>query len=193
MDIRATVKLRNDAMISARERLGLNQHKAAEAAGVSMGTWIALEKLDFSHYSVAYLEEVSFKVAVFLTVPVEEVLPEELIGSNLGKPISQTRQVDPQILLETVGRRDKHCILPDPADECEQEEKEKAIQKALKTLSHREREVINLRFGLADGVTYTLEECGRIFRVGKERILWIEVKALRKLAHPTRSCLLENI
>ena len=57
----------------------------------------------------------------------------------------------------------------------------------LKTLTYREREIIRLRYGLADGYSYTLEEVGRIFKVTRERVRQIEAKAVRKLQHPVRS------
>ena len=61
------------------------------------------------------------------------------------------------------------------------------IQKVLKTLSYREREIIKLRYGLGDGYSYTLEEVGHIFKVTRERIRQIEAKAVRKLQQPSRS------
>jgi len=57
----------------------------------------------------------------------------------------------------------------------------------LSTLSDRERRVLQLRFGLEDGRSRTLEEVGRDFGVTRERIRQIEAKALRKLRHPSRS------
>ncbi len=56
----------------------------------------------------------------------------------------------------------------------------------LTSLSERERQVLELRFGLADGFPRTLEEVGRQFKVTRERIRQIEAKALRKIRHPTR-------
>jgi len=61
------------------------------------------------------------------------------------------------------------------------------INKVLKTLSYREREIIKLRYGLGDGYSYTLEEVGHIFKVTRERIRQIEAKAVRKLQQPSRS------
>jgi len=66
------------------------------------------------------------------------------------------------------------------------------IEKLLKTLTYREREIIRLRYGLGDGYTYTLEEVGRIFKVTRERVRQIEAKAVRKLQHPVRSKQLEG-
>jgi RNA polymerase primary sigma factor len=61
------------------------------------------------------------------------------------------------------------------------------IDELLKTLTFREREIIRLRYGLADGYSYTLEEVGRIFKVTRERVRQIEAKAVAKLQHPVRS------
>ena len=62
----------------------------------------------------------------------------------------------------------------------------------LKTLTERERRVLQLRFGLGDGYCRTLEEVGRQFRVTRERIRQIEAKALRKMRHPTRQRQIEG-
>ncbi len=65
------------------------------------------------------------------------------------------------------------------------------IEELLKTLTFREREIIRLRYGLADGYSYTLEEVGRIFKVTRERVRQIEAKAVAKLQNPVRSRYLE--
>jgi len=59
-----------------------------------------------------------------------------------------------------------------------------SIARALDGLSYREREIIRLRFGLADGYSYTLEEVGTIFDVTRERVRQIEAKAVEKLRQP---------
>ena len=56
----------------------------------------------------------------------------------------------------------------------------------LSSLTERERKVLELRFGLGDGYSRTLEEVGKQFKVTRERIRQIEAKALRKMRHPTR-------
>ena len=60
------------------------------------------------------------------------------------------------------------------------------LKEVLTTLSAREQDVLNMRFGLTDGYGHTLEEVGRKFNVTRERIRQIEAKALRKMRHPTR-------
>ena len=64
---------------------------------------------------------------------------------------------------------------------------EEEIKSVLETLQPREQQVLELRFGLIDGTSYTLEEVGKKFNVTRERIRQIEAKALRKLRHPSRA------
>jgi len=75
----------------------------------------------------------------------------------------------------------------EPMDAAAREMLRESIKNALAVLSERERQVLELRFGLVDGKDHTLEEVGLYFDVTRERIRQIESKALRKLRHPTRS------
>jgi RNA polymerase primary sigma factor len=75
----------------------------------------------------------------------------------------------------------------EPMDAAAREMLREQVQSALAVLSERERQVLELRFGLTDGKDHTLEEVSRYFNVTRERIRQIEAKALRKLRHPTRS------
>jgi RNA polymerase primary sigma factor len=74
-----------------------------------------------------------------------------------------------------------------PMDAAAREMLREQVQNALAALTDREREVLELRYGLIDGKDHTLEEVGQHFQVTRERIRQIEAKALRKLRHPTRS------
>lgn len=75
----------------------------------------------------------------------------------------------------------------DPLMETNREALKAQIDSAMETLNYREREILRLRYGLADGYTYTLEEVGRIFQVTRERVRQIESKAVRKLQQPYRA------
>ncbi|MHB8900366.1 MAG: sigma-70 family RNA polymerase sigma factor, partial [Thermoguttaceae bacterium] len=75
----------------------------------------------------------------------------------------------------------------DPLQDMNQLSLKDRIAEVLGALNYREREIIRLRYGLADGYTYTLEEVGKIFSVTRERVRQIEAKAVRKLQHPIRS------
>jgi len=74
-----------------------------------------------------------------------------------------------------------------PVDAASKQLLKEQIEEVLSSLTHREQRVLQLRFGLEDGRSRTLEEVGREFRVTRERIRQIEAKALRKLRHPSRS------
>ena len=75
----------------------------------------------------------------------------------------------------------------DPLYETNQAALKNRIEEAMEHLNYREREILKLRYGLADGYSYTLEEVGKIFSVTRERVRQIESKAVRKLQQPYRS------
>ena len=74
-----------------------------------------------------------------------------------------------------------------PPDAASRQLLKEQIDRVLSSLNHREQRVLQLRFGLEDGRSRTLEEVGKEFNVTRERIRQIEAKALRKLRHPSRS------
>jgi len=75
----------------------------------------------------------------------------------------------------------------DPLYDINRDSLKSRIADVLGALNYREREIVRLRYGLADGYAYTLEEVGKIFSVTRERVRQIEAKAVRKLQHPVRS------
>lgn len=104
--------------------------------------------------------------------------------------------MDPMSLETPVGNNEDSTELGDfiedetvvePVDAASKELLREQIRNVLSFLSEREREVLEMRFGLNDGKDHTLEEVGKSFGVTRERIRQIEAKALRKLRHPSRS------
>jgi RNA polymerase primary sigma factor len=79
-----------------------------------------------------------------------------------------------------------------PSQSVNQDMLEERIESVLRSLSLREREVIKLRYGIGRDNGFTLEELGKKFKVTRERIRQIEIRALRKLKHPARSRHLEG-
>ena len=123
----------------------------------------------------------------------------EEIAKEMGVTVERVRQIfkmsqQPISLQSPVGDGDDAHFgdfLPDaaaenPADMTSQTLLREQLHDVLLTLTPREREVLDHRFGLSDGYSRTLEEVGRQFNVTRERIRQIEAKALRKLRHPTR-------
>jgi RNA polymerase primary sigma factor len=81
----------------------------------------------------------------------------------------------------------KDETMPEPDDAASKQLLREQMRSILNSLNRRERQVLEMRFGLKDGQAHTLEEVGQAFGVTRERIRQIEAKALRKLRHPLRS------
>ena len=128
-----------------------------------------------------------------------EPTPEEVsseLGIDLEKALEIEKISQEPTSLETPVGKDQDSSLkdfvpddvgPSPADIASGELLKEHLGEVLSTLSPRERRVLELRFGLKDGKTRTLEVVGKEFGVTRERIRQIEAKALRKLRHPSRS------
>ena len=123
----------------------------------------------------------------------------EEIAQELDMPVDKVREIlrvaqEPVSLETPIGEEeDSHLgdFIPDddalaPADAASNILLKESLDEVLNTLTPREKKVIVLRFGLADGHPRTLEEVGKEFNVTRERIRQIESKAIRKLRHPRR-------
>ena len=135
-----------------------------------------------------------------LTLELNREPSEEEIAKKMGVGVEKVREVikisqDPVSLETPIGEEeDSHLgdFVPDernmsPEDFTTNEILKEEIKSVLETLQPREQQVLELRFGLIDGTSYTLEEVGKKFNVTRERIRQIEAKALRKLRHPSRA------
>ena len=124
---------------------------------------------------------------------------ENELAAEMSMPLDQVKAVrkmaqQPISLQSKVGdNEDAHYgdFIPDQTSENPFEVTEghllkERLRDILNTLTDRERQVVDFRFGLSDGFSRTLEEVGRLFNVTRERIRQIEAKALRKLRHPSR-------
>jgi len=125
---------------------------------------------------------------------------EPSMERRLRKAAAKVRRIqrislEPMSLESPVGMEDTSYLgdfieddsVMGPADAASRQMLKEQMQDILDSLSSRERRVLQLRFGLEDGQSRTLEEVGQKFGVTRERIRQIEAKALRKLRHPTRS------
>ena len=124
----------------------------------------------------------------------------EEIAAEMGMPVEKVREIlkiaqEPVSLETPIGEEeDSHlgdCIPDEDASEPREAASfsllKEQLMEVLDTLTPREKKVLELRFGIVDGRTRTLEEVGKEFNVTRERIRQIEAKALRKLRHPSRS------
>ncbi|MDK2951002.1 MAG: polymerase primary sigma factor [Kosmotogales bacterium] len=111
---------------------------------------------------------------------IEEILAASKETVSLESPISGDEE-------STMGDFIHDDSLDQPEEAAMKMLLREQIDQILDTLSPREAMVLKMRYGLLDGKTKTLEEVGQFFNVTRERIRQIEVKALRKLRHPSRS------
>ncbi len=153
-------------------------------------------------------EELALEVGYLSAADVQEILRAKAEGKELTQEVAQRwtaasskvnkvlRSAEEPVSLEGPVGDEESSQLGDfiqdddalePMDAAAREMLREQVQHALGALSERERQVLELRFGLIDGKDHTLEEVSRYFNVTRERIRQIESKALRKLRHPTRS------
>ena len=124
----------------------------------------------------------------------------EEIAVEMDMPVEKVRDIlkiaqEPVSLETPIGEEeDSHLgdFIPDedasePSEAASFSLLREQLEEVLDTLAPREKKVLELRFGIVDGRTRTLEEVGKEFNVTRERIRQIEAKALRKLRHPSRS------
>ena len=124
----------------------------------------------------------------------------EEIAAVMDMPVEKVRDIlkiaqEPVSLETPIGEEeDSHLgdFIPDedasePSEAASFSLLREQLEEVLDTLAPREKKVLELRFGILDGRTRTLEEVGKEFNVTRERIRQIEAKALRKLRHPSRS------
>jgi RNA polymerase primary sigma factor len=128
-----------------------------------------------------------------------EPMPEE-IAKEMDTTVDRVREImkiaqEPVSLETPIGEEEDSHLgdfiedhdAPAPADAASFTLLREQLEEVLETLTVREKKVLELRFGLEDGRSRTLEEVGQHFGVTRERIRQIEAKALRKLRHPSRS------
>ncbi|RME91462.1 MAG: sigma-70 family RNA polymerase sigma factor [Anaerolineae bacterium] len=153
-------------------------------------------------------EELALEVGYLSAADVQTILRSRAEGTPLPPAVrrrwehaaEKVEQVlhsaeEPISLERPIGDEDSNQLAdfiedaetPEPMDAAVRQMLREQVQHALAALSERERQVLELRFGLIDGKDHTLEEVSRYFNVTRERIRQIEAKALRKLRHPTRS------
>jgi RNA polymerase primary sigma factor len=153
-------------------------------------------------------EEIALEMDLLLPQEVQEIMSAQARGDRADPSLTRkwhraaakVRRIirisqEPMSLEMPVGQEESSLLgdfiedetIPGPVDAASKQLLKEQVRSVLGFLSERERDVLEMRFGLKDGQDHTLEEVGQYFGVTRERIRQIEAKALRKLRHPTRS------
>ena len=155
-------------------------------------------------HMIETINKIKKESRIYLQETGKEPTPE-VLSKRLEMEVEKIKQIlemnqDP-ISLETPVGSEEDSELGDfvmddkilsPYEQANRNLLKEQLSEVLKTLSEREEKVLRFRYGLDDGCPRTLEEVGKIFKVTRERIRQIEVKALRKLRHPSRRKKLED-
>lgn len=180
-DYRVEVKVRNANILRLMEERGIKNVselcRNAKTCNATFGDIINLKKAPVTRKGDWH--PVVLKVCEYLFV-----MPSDLFSQEQMTPLKTNKSsVD-------LGFDDISRMLDDPTQDpslrLEHQDAADAVSTVLETLTERDQQVINLRFGL-DGEAHTITEVAAIFKVTPERVRQIEAKALRKLRHPTRS------
>jgi RNA polymerase sigma factor (sigma-70 family) len=183
MRTRAILRLKHDAVLSAREKLGMSQKQLAAEIGVSLRYIQELETLRFADWSSPYRFGIAEKIAFFLGLPVEQVLPPELVGKGLQTVFTRVADVDMARLLEVHDIQEQRLSLPSPEEVVEQNDMGEVLKRWLNRLPNKECVVLKLRYGIdmEDSRARTLSETAKVIRVTRERVSQIERRALYRL------------
>ena len=185
-EIELTLLLRNNRLKKLRLAKGFTQKELGNLLGLSNQVIGCAEK-----FSGICLEKQA-KIAAFFGVDREWLFPAWAMGAFRETRI--TREIPKEGLLASSRETISRLMLPDPVENAQQKELASGIQEVLKTLSMRERAVIQLRNALGeDQRGWTYAEIGKKFGITRERVRQVEHKAMKKLKHPIRSRLLNKL
>ncbi len=155
-------------------------------------------------HMIETINKIKKEARIYLQETGRDATPD-VIAKRLGMEVEKVKAIqemnqDP-ISLETPVGSEEDSELGDfvednkmlnPYEQTNRVLLKEQLDEVLNTLNNREKQVLRYRYGLDDGAPKTLEEVGKIFKVTRERIRQIEVKALRKLRHPSRRKKLED-
>jgi RNA polymerase primary sigma factor len=186
-EFRVEVRLKNNILLSLREKAGHSQEQMALVIGIHMNSYSELERMAKSPKARGVWKKDALAVSEYFSMSPEDLFPEAIQNVVTNKITKEMGSLE----LASSNR----LMLASPDAEFNTKEMKRVVGEALGELSSREREVIIARFGLGDEEPKTLDEVAESMEnlntggtgVTRERLRGIEAKALRKLRHPDRA------
>lgn len=192
MSITVTAQMRNGLLWEAVKKLG-SQSAVARYLGIGateFGCWLNLKRFpdpERSRRPKTFWAQIDLKLIQLLGKTFDDAFPVELRSQDaldLPTRIEVTREVETELLLASGLATN---FLEAANDEIDNDLLHHRLEQAMETLKPRHRQVIEMRFGLQDGIEATLEETGEALGVQSERARQIEAKALAIMRHPART------
>lgn len=185
MKIRGTFRIRNELVIKAREEMDMNQTNFGKICGVHVHVITDLERLNFKNVSA----NAARKVAAFLGVNVEEIVPPELAGKRLAGEISQVGNVKPSVLLNSGAVH--HALGLPSGDEAFLNERRRVLLEVMDGLENeRDKQILVMKFGLGSETEIDLPQIADRMGISRQRIRQIFKKIIRRLQIPQRARML---
>jgi RNA polymerase sigma factor (sigma-70 family) len=175
----------NSTLRKLRAKRGITQRQLAEGSGLS--STVRLQEIERLQRIPTYDE--AGKIADFLGVEISEILPPDIYK----RVVEKVREIPKDIYFDVTpmslnyGKIEQLESGEGKMEDLERElDMEMMVNKYLGCLQEREKVVLEMRFGLLDGVSKTLEEVGKHFGVSRDRIRQIEQKAIKKVHEKMR-------
>jgi hypothetical protein len=177
-DIRMTITLRNNILISKREEMMMSQKQFSEFAEIPMNIYTSFETLRAHPNDSDALYEWAEKLSTFIDMPMSKVFPASLTKIKLNKKVTQVSS----------DNLAKLSYAPTQTLAIESRDLERHVDGVLKTLPERVSYVLKERFGIGkDEDGKSLADVGKLIGNQSERVRQIEAKGLRMLRHPSRA------
>lgn len=194
-EYRVKITVRNNLLLSAIENAGYpTQADFARATGLGttdVNNLVAMRRCPINHDGE--FSDIAKTIMEALGASPSDLWTTEQLGMRLAKNSSDCLLTRFE-LQSALGVNPIDAVeFQAPDDELFEKEKNKIIADTLDTLTDKEKQILEMRYGLKNNDEETLEKIGKKFGVSGERIKQIQQKALRKLRHPERSDALQHL
>lgn len=191
MRLRARFTLRNDVLISAREKRGWSQKKLSEETNVPFLVIRLLEKLDYSKYQSVLLKH-AVALSKKLKVSLEDILPEDFFGKDVSVDKVVKKKVNPKALLEARDSMQRAMYFPSPDEALREEEVKELLWKYVKKLTPAKRRILKRLWGLNGEKAHSLGEVSKLLKVSVGLVSHVNRFGITKVLHLNQSDIKKN-